>query len=68
MNIIVKLVIKKFNNFFFFKLKIYQTANAKIQNLKKTIVFFNDIKGSIEKIDVVNSIAKKTPKIFEYIF
>ena len=65
---IVKLVIKKSNNFFFFKLKIYQTANAKIQNLKKTIVFFNDIKGSVENIDVINSIEKKTPKIFVYIF
>ena len=65
---IVKLVIKKSNNFFFFKLKIYQTAKTKIQNLKKTIVFFNDIKGSVENIDVINSIEKKTPKIFVYIF
>ena len=65
---IVKVVIRRFNNFSFFKLKIYQTAKVKIQNLKKKIVFFNDTKGSIENIDVSNNIIKKSPKIFEYIF
>ena len=48
--------------------KMYQTAKAKTQNLKYTIVFFNEINGSIDKTETINSMRKKIPNIVEKIF
>jgi hypothetical protein len=47
---------------------VCQTANAKIQNLKKTIVFLKEIIGSEESADVIRRIIKKIQKIFENTF
>ena len=47
---------------------MYHTAKEKIQNLKYTIVFFIEIIGSKEKMEVIINIIKNNPKIFEKVF
>ena len=62
-NDIIRYLIKSF-----LTLNIYQTAKAKIQNLKYTIVFFKEINGSIDNKETINNNIKKEQNTFEKIF
>ena len=66
--VMVKVIIKYLTSLFSFNEKIYHTAKANIQNLKKKITFFKEIIKSLENSEVNKSIIKNIRKNFEKIF